>query len=254
MVSFLRQRVVDGAGAALALLLAIGALPADAALVSGTFSEGLYTAPGQLFTVKSPLGPRPILVDGFDRAAGAVTFIDDIGQLFGVVCTPNLDMLAGVTIDAEVATAILRNWFREAAFPAYFAATVPGSSILREAPAVFEGEPAWVALMHLPRGAPLERRDPATGQATRRDSWRGAVVISRGGHTYLLMTEAIAIPSGASPQAFNAWTPGWDSFLAKLAPFYRGMTFTTAGPDESEQRRVAESPDQDVLSRGSLPE
>jgi len=232
-----------------ALALALVVMPVDAALVRGTLSGELYTAPGELFTIKSPLGPRPRLVDGFERSAGAVTFMDHVGELFGVVCTPNLDVLAGVEIDNETSTAILRNWFREAAFPAFFAGTVPGSSILREEPGEFEGQPAWIAMLHLPGGAPSARIDPATGKAARGDSWRGVVVISRGGHTYLLMTEAIAVASGLNRQEFDVSAPGWDRFLPKLAQLYRGMTFRTSEPEAENGQRLAERPDQDVPSR-----
>jgi len=210
-----------------ALLLALIAAPLNAELAHGEFSEGIYIAPGLLFTVKSPLGPRPILFDSFERATGAVTFIDGV-QLFGVVCTPDLDVLAGAVIDAEVTMAILRNWFREAVFPAFFAGALPGSTILRDEPGEFEGQPAWVALLYLPGGSALVRSDPATGQVTRGDSWRGVVVFSRGGQTYLLMTEAITELADPGGQAFDASVPDWNHFLPKLAQFYRGMTFMTA--------------------------
>ena len=244
MVFSLRQWVADRVGVPAVLALAFVAMPVDAALVHGTLSGELYTAPGELFTVKSPLGPRPRLVDGFERSAGAVTFMDHVGELFGVVCTPNLDVLAGVEIDTETSTAILRNWFREAAFPAFFAGTVPGSSILREEPGEFEGQPAWIAVLRLPGGAPSARIDPATGRVARGDSWRGVVVISRGGHTYLLMTEAIVVTSGPIHQKFDVSAPGWDNFLPKLAQFYRGMTFQSSEPEEEKGLRLAEQPDQ----------
>ena len=80
------------AAAALAGLLVASAA---AALDRGEFQDGLYTAPGELFTVQSPLGPSPIVIDSFDRAAGAVTFVDEAGSLYGVICTPSYDVLAG---------------------------------------------------------------------------------------------------------------------------------------------------------------
>ncbi len=135
MVFPLRQRFAGMVGVAVALLLALLGMPVHAAIVRGEFTGGLYTAPGELFTIESPLGSRPRLVDGFQGTVGSVTFIDDTGQLFGVVCTPDLDMLAGVKIDTEISQAILRNWFRDSAFPTYFAGTMPGSTILRTSPA-----------------------------------------------------------------------------------------------------------------------
>jgi hypothetical protein len=232
-----------------ALVLALLALPAQAALDRGDFTGGLYTAPGHLFTVKSPLGPSPRLIDGFQQTVGSVTFMDDTGQLFGVVCTPDLDILAGAKIDKETSQAILRNWFRDTAFPAFFEGSVPGSTILRDEPGEFQGQPAWIAVMHLPRNAPSAQVDPATGRVTRSDSWRGAVVFSRGGHTYLLMTEAMAPSSGPDHNGFDASAPGWNNFLPRLAQFYRGMTFQPSVPEEQEVPQVAQRPDPDVQSR-----
>ncbi len=116
---------------------------AAAALDRGEFQSGLYTAPGELFTVQSPLGPNPVVIDSFDRAAGAVTFVDEAGALYGVVCTPNYDVLAGADNDAETDLAILRNWFRDATFPLFFESQLPGAAILYEEPVEFEGMPAW---------------------------------------------------------------------------------------------------------------
>lgn len=225
----LRQRI--GGFIAAALL----AWPAHAALVRGSFSDGLYTAPGQLFTVRSPLGPNPRLVDGFDRGAGAVTFMDDIGELYGVVCTPNLDILADADIDTEVSQAILRNWLRDAVFPRYFASGMPDAKIVREAPGEFEDQPAWIAVLHLPGAAPSAHIDAASGEVVRGDSWRGVVVISRGGHTYLLMTEAIT----PGETDFDPSPHGWDRFLPKLAQFYGGMTFQSSEPDQTRRPELA---------------
>lgn len=204
---------------ALALLLAA---PPAHSLEQGDFQAGLYTAPGQFFTVKSPLGASPYLVDSFDRTTGAVTFFDASGQLFGVICTPNFDVLAGADNDFETNAAILRNWLHEATFPLFFERQLPGASIQREGPGEFEGEPAWIAVLHLPRGSSMLRTDPITGQSVREDSWRGLVVFSRGDHTYLIMTEA---------------TPEADSglFLPKLSEFYRGINFTPSQPTLADQ-------------------
>ncbi len=217
------------------LVVALVALPAHAAL-DGNFEQGRYTAPGELFTVKSPLGPQPILVDSFDRTTGAVTFFDESGQLFGVICTPNFDVLASADNDFETNAAILRNWFHEATFPLFFERQLPGASILREEPGEFEGVPAWIAVMHLPRGSSMIRIDPATGYPARQDSWRGIVVFSRGEHTYLIMTEAILDPTGLDRPQFNAATPDWNFFLGRLAQFYRGITFPALAPVTPEEK------------------
>ena len=186
---------------------------AAAALDRGEFQGGLYTAPGELFTVQSPLGPNPIVIDSFDRAAGAVTFVDERGALYGVVCTPNYDVLAGAENDLETDYAILRNWFRDATFPLFFESQLPGASILYEEPVEFEGKPAWFGVMHLPQGSARFTQDPATGLPVRDDSYRGVVVFTRGELTFLIMTEAEPVTE-------------WKAFLPPLTDFYRGMAFT----------------------------
>ncbi|MGH8242889.1 MAG: hypothetical protein ACRETY_06000 [Steroidobacteraceae bacterium] len=197
--------------ATLAALLALASTPA-LALERGEFRDGLYVAPGALFTVRSPLGPSPIVIDSFDRSAGAVTFVDQAGALYGVICTPSFDVLAGADNDPETDHAILRNWFRDATFPLFFERQLPGSTVIHEEPGSFEGRPAWIAVVHLPRGSARFRSDPKTSVATREDSFRGLVVFSRGNHTFMIMTET-------APEL------DWDAFLPLLSDFYHGMAF-----------------------------
>lgn len=203
-------------------VLALAPQPAEA-FEQGDYHAGLYTAPGHLFTVKSPLGPESYLVDGFERSAGAVTFLDDSGKLFGVICTPSYDVLAGADNDFETDAAILRNWFRQATFPHFFEKQIPGAWIVREAPGEFEGKPAWIAVLYLPRGSAMIRKDPLTGDPARGDSWRGVVVFSRGEHTYLIMTETPPEPVG-------------NAYLAKLSSFYRGISFAETAPPRPKVR------------------
>jgi hypothetical protein len=193
-------------------LAAVIAAPAACALEQGEFQDGLYTAPGAIFTVRSPLGPNPWVVDSFDRSAGAVTFIDESGGLYGIVCTPSFDPLAGAHNDAETDLAILRNWLHDATFPLFFERQLPGAALVREEPGTFEGRPAWLALMHLPHGSAMFKNDPDTGLPVRQDSYRGLVVFSRGDHTFLLMKET----DPDSP---------WNSFVPALSDFYDGMAF-----------------------------
>ena len=108
-------------------LAALLAAAPSIALDKGEFSNGRYTAPGDLFTVQSPLGANPIVVDSFNRSTGAVTFVDEEGALFGIVCTPSYDVLAGANNDPETDYAILRNWFRDATFPNFFESQLPGA-------------------------------------------------------------------------------------------------------------------------------
>jgi hypothetical protein len=183
------------------------------ALDRGVFSDGTYTAPGELFTVQSPLGTSPIVIDSFDRATGAVTFVEGEGALFGVVCTPSYDVLAGADNDPETDLAILRNWFRDATFPRFFQSQLPGSVIMHEEPGTLGGRPAWFGVVHLPQGSARFTRDDETGLPVRADSWRGVVVFSRGDLTFLLMTEV-------EPER------DWNAILPTLNAFYAGMAFT----------------------------
>jgi len=210
-MSFPPARLVSKLAAFAAVLL-LGPAPATAS-ENGQFQAGLYTAPSELFTVRSPLGPNPWVIDSFDHSAGAVTFADEQGGLYGVICTPNFDVLAGAQQnDAETDLAILRNWLHDATFPLFFERQLPGAEILQEGAASFEGRPAWIGVMRLPHGSALFRNDPETGLPVRQDSYRGLVVFSRDDHTYLIMTEvAPELP--------------WNSFLPKLSEFYRGITF-----------------------------
>jgi hypothetical protein len=209
----LRNGFLAAAATAMSLLAATPAF----GLERGHFDGSLYIAPGAVFTAKSPLGPDPILIDTFDRTTGAVTFLNDAGELYGVVCTPNLDILAGADNDYETDAAILRNWLHDATFPMFFARQLPGSEILEEEPGYLEDRPAWFAIIHLPRGSSQVKNDPETGYPTRLDSWRALVVFSRGDHTYLIMKEV-------APDV------GLPSVLHGLSGFYQGMTFADDHP------------------------
>jgi hypothetical protein len=204
------------AAAAASLMLQLAATPAIASS-QGHFSDGLYVAPGALFTAKSPLGPGAQLFDSFDRSTGAVTFLDDEGDLYGVVCTPNMDVLAGADNDYETDAAILRNWLHDATFPLFFARQLPGAEIVSEEPGRLEGRAAWFAVIKLPQGSARLKVDAETGLPVREDSYRGLVVFSRGEHTFLIMKELA--PEKDLP-----------AVLPELSGFYEGMTFADDHP------------------------
>ena len=213
----MRELLRNGFSATAAgLVLLLAATPALASK-QGRFSDGLYVAPGALFTAKSPLGPGAQLFDSFDRSTGAVTFLADNGDLYGVVCTPNLDVLAGADNDYETDAAILRNWLHDATFPLFFKGQLPGAEIVSEEPGRLEGRAAWFAVIRLPGGSARLRHDPATGLRVREDSYRGLVVFSRGEHTFLIMKE---------------FTPDVElpAVLPALGSFYAGMTFADDHP------------------------
>jgi hypothetical protein len=213
----MRKYLRNGFSAAVAgLVLQLAATPAIAS-GQGRFSGGVYVAPGALFTARSPLGPGAVHFASFDRSTGAVTFLDASGELYGVVCTPNLDVLAGADNDYETDVAILRNWLHDATFPMFFERQIPGAEIVAEEPGRLEGRPAWYAVMRLPQGSARLRTDPESGLAVREDSYRGLVVFSRGDHTYLIMKEVA--PKDALPVVRPA-----------LTGFYEGMTFADDHP------------------------
>lgn len=198
------------------LVLLLAATPAIASK-QGRFEDGLYVAPGALFTAKSPLGPDTQLFDSFDRSTGAVTFLGLGGDLYGVVCTPNLDVLAGADNDYETDAAILRNWLHDTTFPRFFKSQLPGSEIVSEEPGYLEGRAAWFAVIRLPQGSARMTRDPVTGLPVREDSYRGLAVFSRGEHTFLIMKEV-------TPEV------GLPAVLPELRGFYAGMTFADDHP------------------------
>ena len=184
------------------------------ALEQGEFQAGLYIGSRpELFTVRSPLGPNPIVIDSFDHSAGAVTFVDEAGGLYGVICTPNFDVLAGAQqttprrTSRSCATGCTTRPFRSSS-----SASSRAPRSCRKGAATFEGRPAWIGVMQLPHGSSRFRNDPETGLPVRQDSYRGLVVFTRDDHTYLIMTEV-------APEL------AWNSFLPKLSEFYRGITF-----------------------------
>lgn len=213
----MRETLRNGFSAAAAGLVLLLAATPSIASNQGHFTNGLYVAPGAVFTAQSPLGPDVLLFDSFDRSTGAVTFLDENGELYGVVCTPNMDVLAGADNDFETDAAILRNWLHDATFPLFFARQLPGSEIVSEEPGRLEGRAAWFAVIRLPHGSARFRTDPETGLPVREDSYRGLVVFSRGEHTFLIMKEVT--PEVALP-----------AVLPELAGFYQGMTFADDHP------------------------
>lgn len=225
----MRKLIAGAASLSVALFFSLATAPADAARLAGKFKKGVYTAPNGLFTAKSPLGDRPFINDGFnaEMGLGSVSFTTDTGKLYGVVFAPNLDPLAATTADKDTATAILRNWFRDAIFPTVFAGPLPGSTILRDEAGEFEGQPAWLAVVYLPGGSALASYDPATGKSTRENSWRGMVIVRHGDHSYALMKELNDnFFFGASEDfKFDPAAPDWNAFVPRLAEFHRGMQF-----------------------------
>src|SRR5262245_4049453 len=179
------------ATAALATFLCAATALATQGRIYGYFKDGVYTAPGKLFKVSSPFPEEPMVSDGREKEnnnAGAVTFIDISGRLNGILYMENDAKLAAASEGATY-TRQLGSWFRDTGFPGFFKVSIPDAKILREAEGQIAGQPAWIAVAHLPKASPLGLRAYNSLETVRKDSWRGMAVVAHGKHFYLLQTE-----------------------------------------------------------------
>ena len=153
----------------------------------GRYNDGVYLAPGKLFKMSSPFPEEPIVSDGQqpeNNHAGAVSFIDQSGRLLGVLYMENKDGAAGTD-----ATRQLADWFRDTGFPRFFQSGIPDAKVLRDEAGTISGQPAWIAVAHVPNASPLGVAVKNSYDIKRSDSWRGMAVVARGKHYYLLQTE-----------------------------------------------------------------
>lgn len=193
----------------------------------GHYKDGVYTAPGKLFRVSSPFPEDPAVSDGREPEndnAGAVSFIDAMGRLNGILYMENRGggMPSG---EGEGAARRLGDWLRDTGFPGFFKVSLPGSKILREEAGEIGGRPAWIAVAYLPKGSPLGYSERDSYEVRRNDSWRGMAVIHNGRHFYLLQTE-LRIEKIAGPGwTYNADDADWNGFLPELEALYRRIEF-----------------------------
>lgn len=192
----------------------------------GRFNDGTYIAPGKLFRVSSPFPEEPIVSDGREPEnynAGAVSFIDQMGRLNGILYMEN-DGYSVAGQDAESAKT-LGNWLRDRGFPSFFKTSLPGSKILRDEAGQIAGKPAWIAVAHLPKGSPLGYSARDSYDVRRNDSWRGMAVVEHGKHIYLLHTE-LRIEKLAGPGwSFDADAADWNAFVPELEALYQRIEF-----------------------------
>ena len=191
----------------------------------GRFNDGVYLAPGKLFKMTSPFPEQPIVSDGRqpdNNNAGAVSFIDEAGRLLGVLYMED----KGKSSDAKAdATRQLSDWFRDTGFPRFFQANVPDAKVLRDEAGTIAGQPAWIAVAHVPNGSPLGLSAKDSYDVRRNDSWRGMAVVARGKHYYLLQTE-LRVEKLAPPNwSYDAEAANWNGFVPELEALYDRIEF-----------------------------
>ena len=189
----------------------------------GRYNDGVYLAPGKLFKMSSPFPEEPIVSDGQqpeNNHAGAVSFIDQSGRLLGVLYMENKDGAAGAD-----ATRQLADWFRDTGFPRFFQSGIPDAKVLRDEAGTISGQPAWIAVAHVPNASPLGVAVKNSYDIKRSDSWRGMAVVARGKHYYLLQTELRVEKLAAPDWRYDANAADWNAFVPELEALYGRIEF-----------------------------
>jgi len=189
----------------------------------GRYNDGVYLAPGKLFKMSSPFPEEPIVSDGQqpeNNHAGAVSFIDQSGRLLGVLYMENKDGAAGAD-----ATRQLADWFRDTGFPRFFQSGIPDAKVLRDEAGTISGQPAWIAVAHVPNASPLGVAVKNSYDIKRSDSWRGMAVVARGKPYYLLQTELRVEKLAAPDWSYDANATDWNAFVPELEALYGRIEF-----------------------------
>ena len=192
----------------------------------GRYHDGVYTAPAKLFRMTSPFPDDAIVSDGREpenNNAGAVSFIDQAGRMQGVLYMEN----KGQTTEPGSAdkTRHLADWFRDVGFPRFFQASIPDAKVLRDEAGTIAGQPAWVAVAHVPNASPLGVIVKGDPNVQRNDSWRGMAVVARGKHYYLLQTELRIEKLAAPDWNFDETAADWNGFVPELEALYERIEF-----------------------------
>jgi hypothetical protein len=189
----------------------------------GRYYEGVYVAPGKLFKLSSPFPEEPIVSDGQqpeNNHAGAVSFIDQSGRLLGVLYMENKDGSADGDASRQLA-----DWFRDTGFPRFFQSGIPDAKVLRDEAGTLAGQPAWIAVAHVPNASPLGVAVKGSDDIKRSDSWRGMAVVARGKHYYLLQTELRVEKLAAPDWSYDANAADWNAFVPELEALYGRIEF-----------------------------
>ncbi len=209
--------------AAALLAAALCSTPARAERILGWFTDGVYENPQKIFTVRSPFPGKPAVLDGIEpdnNGAGAVSFIDQTGELRGILYMDNRIKPAD-----DIKPEEMRDWLRETGFPKFFKVSLANAEILRDEPGEIAGKPAWIAVAHLPGGSPLGRIVYGHDEPVHNDSWRGMAVVAHDKRFYLLMTE-LRVESLATPDwNYDAHTDDWNQFVPELEDLYQRINF-----------------------------
>ena len=191
----------------------------------GRFANGVYFAPSKLFKMSSPFPDEPIVSDGRqpeNNNAGAVSFIDMTGRLNGVLYMEDKE---GNIASSGEPTRHLADWFRDTGFPRFFQSGVPDAKVLRDEAGSIAGQPAWIAVAHVPKASPLGLSTKDSYEVQRNDSWRGMAVVARGKHYYLLQTE-LRIEKLAPPDwKYDEEASDWNAFVPELEALYGRIEF-----------------------------
>ena len=216
----------------LAILAAVLAAPfllaatETAGHLYGRYSNGTYFAPQKLFTITSPFPDEPIVSAGRqpdNNNAGAVSFIDMTGRLNGVLYMEDKD--GSIAGSSGEPTRHLADWFRDTGFPRFFQSGVPDAKVLRDEAGSIAGQPAWIAVAHVPKASPLGLSTKDSYEVQRNDSWRGMAVVARGKHYYLLQTE-LRIEKLAPPDwKYDEDASDWNAFVPELEALYGRIEF-----------------------------
>ncbi len=213
--------------ALVALSPLLGAATVTSGHLYGIYKDGSYTAPGKLFRVSSPFPDDPTVSDGREpenNNAGAVSFIDGMGRLLGVLYMDNKGAAAGQASGPDVPKQ-LGSWFRDTGFPGFFRVSVPDAKILREAPGEIGGQPAWIAVAYLPNSSPLGLNVRNSFEVIRNDSWRGMAVVARGKRYYVLQTELRIEKLAPADFRFDPEAADWNAFVPELDALYHRIEF-----------------------------
>ena len=96
------------------------------------------------------------------------------------------------------------------------------SSSFPDSPIVSDGQPAWIAVAHVPNASPLGVEVKGSLDLLRNDSWRGMAVVAHGKHYYPLQTELRVEKLAAPDWRYNADAADWIASVPELeAPYDR---------------------------------
>ena len=102
---------------------------------------------------------------------------------------------------------------------------MPDAKVLRDEAGQIAGQPAWIAVAHVPKASPLGLSTKDSYDVQRNDSWRGMAVVARGKHYYLLQTE-LRIEKLAPPDwKYDEDASDWNAFVSELEALYGRIEF-----------------------------